>query len=464
MQSFPRLSKVLGARVDDITAAVIDRAIQTQVPEASDLDWKQAHYSGNDAGKREFAKDVTGLANGTGGILVIGVKGGSRACESTPVEISEAITLRYEQVCRDRIFPYLPGVEVREVEKEDGAGYYVIIVNRSADAPHAMRVGDDGHTFRYAVRIGTTTRYLHEAEIAARYRDRFVSQAQRAEALDRVHAAGLERLPSDFPRIALSLHPAIDGDLGIGSKAVAAVEGFVNTWMAYTSSPVETFRTHHRVVPGVRRAIINPDVGMTATVSQPHAQLHFNGAGFAALATPRREPAFTADAVARNADKIMQDYLELQILTLDSLLSQHADNTCSTGDSTLRAQLTLATQFNAHDEKTPSPAVVLASVRQADGTGFVHAYDETTLPVRRNPGPIEIAFDADELVTDIAAVIISAYAVACDVLAEFGIAEPCVLKPDGTLATGRIVDAGLRTEVEHWADQPGAQETSTRAL
>ncbi|MEU1994009.1 ATP-binding protein [Nocardia gamkensis] len=422
------------------------------MPEASDLDWKQDNYSGKDSDKQEFAKDVTGLANGTGGILVIGVKEGTYGCESTPVEVSDVTTLRYEQVCRDLVFPYLPGVEVRELAKGNGTGYYVIIVNRSADAPHAVVTGKDKPSFRYALRIGTTTRYLHEAEVAARYRDRFISQSQRAEGLDRVHAAGLERLPSDFPRIAMSLYPAIAGDLGIGSRAVAAVAGFMHSWMAYTAPPVETFQTHCRVVPGVRRAVFNPDVGMTATVSQPHAQLHFNGAGFVALATPSREPAMTSDPVARNADKITQDHLELQFVAQLMLLSHHAVNTGSTGDCTVRAQLVLATQFEFNGPK-PSATVVLLPVRQDDGSGFAHDYDSTTLPVRRNPAPIEVAADADELVTDISAVISTAYAVACDVLGEFGIGEPCVLKPDGTLATERVVDPTLRAPIERWAAQ-----------
>ncbi|MGN2638752.1 hypothetical protein ACTD5D_21800 [Nocardia takedensis] len=47
----------------------------------------------------------------------------------------------------------------------------------------------------------------------------------------------------------------------------------------------------------------------------------------------------------------------------------------------------------------------------------------------------------------------TAYAVACDVLGEFAVGEPCVLTPDGTLVTERIVDATLRTKVSSWYAQ-----------
>ncbi|MEV4158077.1 RNA-binding domain-containing protein [Nocardia salmonicida] len=452
MQNFPRLTKVFGAPVTELNAEAIDRAITAQVPEAADLDWKSVLYRTDDKGKRELAKDVIALANGVGGVLVLGVRErDSCASEAAPVDISDGIRDRMEQVCRSLIYPFLPGVVIRPLDTGGGRGFYIIIVARSAEAPHAVVTGGERPTLQYAVRAGSTTRYLHEAEIAARYRDRFISRADRTASMNRVHTDGLDRLPSQDPWIVLSIFPAVAGDLGVGSKAVSAVDGLVNTWMSRTSPPVETFQSHSRTVPGVRRAIINPEVGFTSTSSQPHAQLHFNGAGFVALPHRRPEPAYTPDPVVRNADKLMQDYLELQIFALVLLLAHHAANSGSTGDCALKAQLVLATRTDDPTKLTISPTAGFAPARQADGGAFDHhEHVPGSLILRRNPAPTEIEATLDELTADPRAVVISAYSLACDLLGELGIAEPCVLRPDGYLATDRIVGS-LRLDIDEWA-------------
>lgn len=106
------------------------------------------------------------------------------------------------KICFYQIRPFLPGVEIYQIPDSPGVsmGYYVISVPRSADAPHAIIRGGgdngDGTLLSYALRDGQVTRYLAEAEIARRYRDRFISRTELAAALDQVHDEGCARISS----------------------------------------------------------------------------------------------------------------------------------------------------------------------------------------------------------------------------------------------------------------------------
>ncbi|MGY1984133.1 AlbA family DNA-binding domain-containing protein [Nocardia gipuzkoensis] len=450
MQNFPRLTAVFGTPVTSLAVEAIDRAIMQQVPEAVDLDWKQTLYPDNTKGKEEFCKDVAGFANAYGGILVLGVgeSPDSRASQACYVPLSKGETDRMRQLCRDQIRPYLPGVEVRAIEKQSDLGYYVIIVPRSAMAPHAVVKGGNGTVLSYPLRAGVTTRWLHEGEIAVCYRDRFVSQSERAAALDRVHGEGIMRLPSRYPWITVSTYPAIPGQYGVGSTAVASVQGLMHSWTRHTAPPIATFPSDTKAVPGVRRLILNPDVGITASSSPPHAQLHFNGAGFTALSASTTDRS-ADNPLVDNADKLTQDTLELQLLALISLLAHHAAQSGSAGECELQAQLVLATKTD-RPELYPAPSVVFQPVSPAPGMPF-DDYEPVPHPVivRKNAVPTKITASLDELSADAAAIVRAAYALACDILGEFGIADPCVLRPDGQLNTERIVNH--RTDVADWA-------------
>ncbi|MFC3963120.1 AlbA family DNA-binding domain-containing protein [Nocardia jiangsuensis] len=448
VQNFPRLRTIFGVPVGELSAANIAVAIEQGVPEAADLDWKSELYEPTNEGNREFAKDVAAMANGVGGILVLGVKAtDTGATEASLVEITKTNTERFEQICRDRIHPFLPGVAVLPLEVSDGKGYYAIVVDRSADAPHAVVVGGNSPALRYAVRAGTTTRYLHEAEVAARYRDRFASRAERAAALDKVHRDGLARLPSADAWIAVSAYPTILGSLGVGSSAVSKVEGFVITWMRYQSPPVSSFQEYRRTVPGLRRAIINPEVGYIAEGSTPHAQLHFDGAGFVALPITRVLPDAATDE--RAPAELDQNDLELRILAAVSMLAQHAVNTSCGGDLTLRAQLVLSTR-PSHLDMELTPTFISEVSASAEEIQEIAARPPCAAVVmRKSPSVIEIAADVNEVGTDRRATVITAHAITCDILGEFGIADPRLLRPDGGLDTENLA-TGLRAAVAAW--------------
>jgi hypothetical protein len=58
-----RLESLLGRRLDDVDYNGIAGLVgNTEAAESEDLDYKQAHYSADDKGREELAKDVASFA------------------------------------------------------------------------------------------------------------------------------------------------------------------------------------------------------------------------------------------------------------------------------------------------------------------------------------------------------------------------------------------------------------------
>ena len=171
----PRLAKLMGADVTQAGAASVAALVAAKIPEDADLDYKQANDLAGDDNKEELAKDVTGMANSRGGLLVIGIEQDAQACakNATPVPISDAITTQMEQILRSRVVPWLADVTIRPVPLAGtpGTGFYLIAIPRSPLAPHAVRTqGPSKPRYAYAHRAGITTRWLEGTLEAQRAR------------------------------------------------------------------------------------------------------------------------------------------------------------------------------------------------------------------------------------------------------------------------------------------------------
>ena len=69
-----RLEGLLGRQLDDVDYnSIADLVGNAEAAESEDLDYKQAHYSADDKGREELAKDVASFANHTGGLLLLGM-------------------------------------------------------------------------------------------------------------------------------------------------------------------------------------------------------------------------------------------------------------------------------------------------------------------------------------------------------------------------------------------------------
>ncbi|MGI5198570.1 AlbA family DNA-binding domain-containing protein [Streptomyces sp. CA-288835] len=66
-----RLESLLGGRLNDIDySSIADLVGNAEAAESEDLDYKRAHYSADDKGREELAKEIAAFANHTGGLLI----------------------------------------------------------------------------------------------------------------------------------------------------------------------------------------------------------------------------------------------------------------------------------------------------------------------------------------------------------------------------------------------------------
>ncbi|MEZ5782757.1 MAG: ATP-binding protein, partial [Rhizobiaceae bacterium] len=61
------------ANLDDVVEADLQELIDSAVPESLTLEFKRDMYAGNEAGRKEFLKDLSSFTNSSGGHLILGM-------------------------------------------------------------------------------------------------------------------------------------------------------------------------------------------------------------------------------------------------------------------------------------------------------------------------------------------------------------------------------------------------------
>jgi Putative DNA-binding domain len=455
MQSFPRLTSLFGAPVDELDENAIQSAITSHTPEDFDLDWKEAHYPQHK--NKDMASDIAQLANTFGGIIVLGVKEqNGRADAPSPVSLGDDQEGRIRQVVNSRIRPFLPGVAFRSIETSPGVGYLIIVVPQSADAPHAVLDDKNKSLLAYPVRDGTTTRWLSEYEVAARYRDRYQARAAVTDRLDVVHTEGISHIALwKSPWLAVSLVPLVNGHRGIGSEGLAGEQAFLEKWRRSAALWWPFIDMQIRVFPGIRRGIVTETWPYAGRSADPHAELHYDGSGFGStwrLYEPAGTSPGNSDLDSRHnpdADKIFQDAMEIQILALVFFLARHAVDTGAAGECLLRAQQLLRQQTGPDHVLTPAEMCEPSSFM---GRQERNVYDvvRPSLMVQAQTQTADTSVFLDELVSDPRAVVRISYGLAADILSEFGVPEPIILRPDGLLNVDKLLSV-RRQAIELWA-------------
>jgi hypothetical protein len=143
---------MFGKAFDEISLPDLQALVDARIPEGRRLEFKRDHYGRNDEARREFAADVSSLANGVGGYLLIGVEEENGiASKIVGVEAADADTLvrAATESLRASIEPQVFNVRVRWVEIEADRGVLIIHVARSWEAPHRVIVARD---YRFFVR------------------------------------------------------------------------------------------------------------------------------------------------------------------------------------------------------------------------------------------------------------------------------------------------------------------------
>jgi hypothetical protein len=454
MQTFPRLTRLFGCRVDQLDEAAIRRATNARVPEGDDLDFKREHHDDPD----ELAKDVAALANNVGGVLVLGVaEDRGQASHVNMVEIGDPIQRHINAVLASRVRPFIWGVRMHAIASASrrGHGFLLVIVPQSSEAPHAILDPDAPTTLRYPVRDATTTRWLGEHELSTRYADRFQARSGAEARLDQVHREGLNRIARwRSPWLTVSVVPIVLGERGVGSERVAAEINFIQSvWSPVPTSPLRNVPVH----AGRARVILTEHIGYAGRSEHPHAELHYDGAGFAGSDRnhlPVGDATLLDAARDMGANPILQDALEIQLLALLWMLGQHAADAGAAGELLVRAHQLLLEQTG------PQPAITPAQIWEPF-PGQMHADNwdqykivDRSFTLREQTRPVDTIVSLDELVSDERRAVQIAYDIAADIVGDFGVSEPMILRPDGQLNVHRV-HAARRDPIAAWAQQRG---------
>lgn len=153
----------------DINAGHIDALQVRQVREDRTLEFKRDLSLVDRDTRSEFLKDLTALANSSGGTLVYGIGEGigndaGLAMEAPGLDLEpEAVHQLIDYLLRDSVDERLSGVLHRAVPRPDGRYYYIVRVPASPLAPHMVMLGK--HSGRFFMRGNTTTYPMDATQI-----------------------------------------------------------------------------------------------------------------------------------------------------------------------------------------------------------------------------------------------------------------------------------------------------------
>lgn len=184
--AFTPLHRALGLEPSPLDYSMMQAAVDQQVTESGDLDWKEQLPNKNPKASEEFAKDVAAMVNGGGGMIVFGIAENSESSAAeriVPVEAwSDSIERKLRSWAYSLIQPPVHGLEFTAVNEDaDNKSRVVILeIPASQETPHfAMK--DDA--LRAPRRYGAQTVFMSERDIEQSYRKRFEDRRNNARGL-----------------------------------------------------------------------------------------------------------------------------------------------------------------------------------------------------------------------------------------------------------------------------------------
>jgi Putative DNA-binding domain len=160
------------------TEAMLQRLVG--IAEDETLDFKRDSYGTNDKAKQELCKDISAMANGRGGDIVLGV-GEQDNVASEVVGLEQNIgdeIQRLQNIVLMAVEPRIVGIQFQPVDLASGRHALVIRVPQSMDAPH--RVTHSGIN-RFCVRHTSDTYEASLVELRQMF-ERSSNEFDRAEA------------------------------------------------------------------------------------------------------------------------------------------------------------------------------------------------------------------------------------------------------------------------------------------
>lgn len=433
-----RVTSRLGvAELDDLTVVDLQRLCDLRVAEDVDLDFKaEDGYTpkGND-GYDELAKDVTALANSRGGLIIIGVGEDAQGCaeplHSAPV--SDKKIGQFTNALRARVFPWLPDLLIKDVETAPGSGegYMLIAVPASPLAPHAVRVATRPQ-YSYARRVGRTTAWLDESEIAARYRDRFRQAEDHRARVTRVLEAGAEwashtaRAKPGYVYLDLALVPSGLAERQVDQGHIDAVRFFFAEHSKPGAGPRPEFQ-----LGGQPLAVLRGRLRLEPNSAHSVGEVYADGRVYlrTAVGWSRKFP-----GVAEPVTVVNLFGLEYWPLVLLQAAVKYAEWAGAYGDVDILATLVGPTTV-VPDASTP-------------GNEY-RFFDEDDLKERTDTEPVHTTSTLDALAGDPVQLVSCARRLATEFLADLGHVETQLITPDGRIVSKRL-DQKARAQVEEW--------------
>lgn len=434
----PRLTFRLGAELTELTPEHLKALCDLRMPEDTDLDFKSedSYTTSGPDGLDELAKDVTALANARGGLIIIGINEDSQGCAESLNEVAvsdKKIGQMYNSL-RARIVPYLPDIWISNLETATGLGrgYVLIAVPASAIAPHAVRMTGRPQ-YSFARRLGRTTAWLEESEIAALYRDRFRLAEDHRDKVLRVLEAGSEWTrrvgPATAGRIWLevALVPSAPAERFVDPAHISGMSGFFKEHSKPGALPHPLFSGFVGQTPEVLRGRLRLEPRMNSTALEAYA----GGSVYI-----RTEVGWPSTAAA-SAPVLNFTVMEYWMLTLLHAAARYSEWTGAYGDVDVLAALV-------------GPSVIAPSTVPLVGRhiSFSEARERTST------APVHVTSTLDALANNAAQLQACARRIASDLLADLGHVETTLLKPDGKILSERL-DSAARENLEQWMRDAG---------
>jgi hypothetical protein len=331
--------------------------------------------------------------------------------------------------------PYLPDIWINNLETATGSGegYVLIAVPGSAIAPHAVRVTNRPQ-YSFARRVGRTTAWLDESEIAALYRDRFRLAEEHRDRVEKVLLHGEQWMR----QIGL----VVDDRIGLEMALVPSgpAERFVD--VAHVSGLTAFFDEHAN--PGAApNPVFKAFAGQTPSVLRGRLRLEPYGhnTAFEAYADGRaylRVEVGWGPWQEGHSPILNFTVLEYWLLSLLHAAAKYSEWTGAYGDVDILAAVV-------------GPVAIVPSKIPADGGRYVPSNE---VRLRVDTAPVHATATLDGLANDAKQLLACVRRIAADLLADFGQLEATLLKPDSRIASARL-DAGARANIERWMRSAG---------
>jgi hypothetical protein len=452
-----RFEALVGQAITDLAPADLVRLCSAGVCEADDLEFKQAFYGQGREQNHEIAKDIAAMANGRGGVIVIGVvrsEPDGRAESLADVDLTDTDVDRMRQVIADRVAP-MCDFDVVRVTDTGSAGQYVIAIPPSSLAPHAVMRDPSGQRrepLTYWIRNGATTRALSESEVADRYRSRFAaSDTQRHRVLELLADAGSALGTVGQSWLQLGVAPSRGGYIDFADR-----RGLLDfACRVQEAMPPATLSVHGGMTTtvGHRRIILTEDYEFAGTSKYgTHIEVLDDGAVTIATVVGEmvgddQRPHLRAPVPDR-ATLAMQGDIETRVLAALVLASKIATDFAGAGGDSVIAS-TLALGRAAESDSWPVPLVL----GQQDHIGLTRQVVGSRLLT--NPTPSSRTLPLSTISTTPREAVTAAYMVSLDILSQFGQPNVRSYTADGDIRAAGFGSFGR--QAEKWAKLSGLE-------